>query len=429
MSTKAASKIVKQLAGSGTGQSLMDRVTQAKFSLAGSGLGKVVAKATTEEIGPPKKKHIDYLVNCSNEPNVSIPLLAGLLVERAQEKSWVVVFKTLITTHNLMNFGNEKFSHYLASNNCPLNLPNFNDKTSAQCRSCTLIISLSAYEMSLFIRMYSRYISEKIASYRAMAFDFCKVKRGRDDGVLRTMPVDKLLKALPVLSSQITVLLEFEVAQKDLNNSIINCAFLLLYKDLIRLFASYNEGMINLIEKYFTLKRSQCRVGLDLYHGFPEVQAKITDFLTLAESMGIGDRDSLGLQPVPPKVIQAMEQHLAILESKKGSDDDDESTAEGRAPTRPTAPKKPALPVPIPATVPASPHKPPIPRSPERVVTPKKLSTEPDDQSQSQQDTPPGAGEAEVGLDQVDDEQIESSTSCPTVVVNDEGMIHDYGAH
>ncbi|KAA3678711.1 phosphatidylinositol-binding clathrin assembly protein [Paragonimus westermani] len=178
MSTKAASKIVKQLAGSGTGQSLMDRVTQAKFSLAGSGLGKVVAKATTEEIGPPKKKHIDYLVNCSNEPNVSIPLLAGLLVERAQEKSWVVVFKTLITTHNLMNFGNEKFSHYLASNNCPLNLPTFNDKTSAQCMFFTLIILLSAYEMSLFIRMYSRYISEKIASYRAMAFDFCKVKRG-----------------------------------------------------------------------------------------------------------------------------------------------------------------------------------------------------------------------------------------------------------
>ncbi|CAH8613167.1 unnamed protein product [Schistosoma haematobium] len=167
MSAKAASKVVKQLAGSGTGQSLMDRVTQAKYSLAGSGLGKVVAKATTEEIGAPKKKHIDYLVNCSNEPNVSIPLLAGLLVERTQEKSWVVVFKALITTHNLMNFGNEKFSHYLASNNCPIDLPHFNDKTSSQ-----------SYEMSIFIRKYSKYLSEKVSSYRAMAFDFCKVKRG-----------------------------------------------------------------------------------------------------------------------------------------------------------------------------------------------------------------------------------------------------------
>nr|CAH8863906.1 unnamed protein product [Trichobilharzia regenti] len=336
MTAKAASKVVKQLAGSGTGQSLMDRVTQAKYSLAGSGLGKVVAKATTEEIGAPKKKHIDYLVNCSNEPNVSIPLLAGLLVERTQEKSWVIVFKALITTHNLMNFGNEKFSHYLASNNCPVNLPSFNDKTSSQ-----------SYEMSMFIRKYSKYLSEKIASYRAMAFDFCKVKRGRDDGVLRTMPVDKLLKALPVMQSQILTLLEFDALEKDLNNAIINAAFLLLYKDLIRLFASYNEGMINLIEKYFTLKRRQCRLGLDLYHAFPGLLSKLTEFLTLAESMGIGDKDSLGLQPVPEKVIHAMEQHLQILESKKGSDDEDEGTSETTR-SKANAPKKPTVPVPIP---------------------------------------------------------------------------------
>ncbi|CAI2731852.1 unnamed protein product [Schistosoma spindalis] len=335
MTAKAASKVVKQLAGSGTGQSLMDRVTQAKYSLAGSGLGKVVAKATTEEIGAPKKKHLDYLVNCSNEPNVSIPLLAGLLVERTQEKSWVIVFKALITTHNLMNFGNEKFSHYLASNNCPIDLPHFNDKTSSQ-----------SYEMSIFIRKYSKYLSEKVASYRAMAFDFCKVKRGRDDGVLRTMPVDKLLKALPVMQSQILTLLEFDALEKDLNNAIINAAFLLLYKDLIRLFASYNEGMINLIEKYFTLKRRQCRLGLDLYHAFPGLLSKLTEFLTLAESLGIGDKDSLGLQPVPEKVIQAMEQHLQILESKKGSDDEDEET---HTSTKPNVPKKPTLPVPIPS--------------------------------------------------------------------------------
>ncbi|CAH8611427.1 unnamed protein product [Heterobilharzia americana] len=337
MTAKAASKVVKQLAGSGTGQSLMDRVTQAKYSLAGSGLGKVVAKATTEEIGAPKKKHIDYLVNCSNEPNVSIPLLAGLLVERTQEKSWVIVFKALITTHNLMNFGNEKFSHYLASNNCPVDLPSFNDKTSSQ-----------SYEMSLFIRKYSKYLSEKIASYRAMAFDFCKVKRGRDDGVLRTMPVDKLLKALPVMQSQILTLLEFDALEKDLNNAIINAAFLLLYKDLIRLFASYNEGMINLIEKYFTLKRRQCRLGLDLYHAFPGLLSKLTEFLALAESLGIGDKDSLGLQPVPEKVIQAMEQHLQILESKKGSDDEDEYITETRVSAKPNMPKKPTVPVPIP---------------------------------------------------------------------------------
>ena len=116
-----AGKMARQLAGSGTGQSLKDRVTQAKHSLAGSALGKIVAKSSTEELIAPKKKHLESayflwdnfildLTRLSNEPNVSIPLLVNFLSERTHEKSWVVVFKALITTHHLLNYGNEVFN-------------------------------------------------------------------------------------------------------------------------------------------------------------------------------------------------------------------------------------------------------------------------------------------------------------------------------
>ena len=47
------------------------------------------------------------LIQCTNEPNVSIPQLANLLIERTQHVSWVVVFKSLISLHHLMNYGNE----------------------------------------------------------------------------------------------------------------------------------------------------------------------------------------------------------------------------------------------------------------------------------------------------------------------------------
>jgi phosphatidylinositol-binding clathrin assembly protein len=47
------------------------------------------------------------LVHCTNEPNVSIPHLANLLVERSQNANWVVVYKALITTHHLLAYGNE----------------------------------------------------------------------------------------------------------------------------------------------------------------------------------------------------------------------------------------------------------------------------------------------------------------------------------
>merc|ERR1711962_1140921 len=84
-----------------------DRILAARHSLAGQGLAKAVCKATTEEVIGPKKKHLDYLLHCTNEPNVSIPQLANLLIERTQQQSWVIVYKALITVHHMMCYGNE----------------------------------------------------------------------------------------------------------------------------------------------------------------------------------------------------------------------------------------------------------------------------------------------------------------------------------
>lgn len=69
----------------------------------------------------------------------------------------------------------------------------------------------------------------------------------KEDGTLRTMNAEKLLKTLPVLQSQLDALLEFDCTANDLTNGVINMAFMLLFRDLIRLFACYNDGIINLL--------------------------------------------------------------------------------------------------------------------------------------------------------------------------------------
>ena len=51
------------------------------------------------------------LLQCTNEPNVSIPTLANLLIERTLNPNWVVVYKSLITIHHLMCYGNEVRIH------------------------------------------------------------------------------------------------------------------------------------------------------------------------------------------------------------------------------------------------------------------------------------------------------------------------------
>ncbi|XP_058267718.1 phosphatidylinositol binding clathrin assembly protein a isoform X23 [Hemibagrus wyckioides] len=304
-----------------SGQSITDRITAAQHSVTGSAVSKTVCKATTHEIMGPKKKHLDYLIQCTNEMNVNIPQLADTLFERTTNTSWVVVFKSLITTHHLMVYGNERFIQYLASRNTLFNLSNFLDKSGLQ-----------GYDMSTFIRRYSRYLNEKAVSYRQVAFDFTKVKRGAD-GVMRTMNTEKLLKTLPIVQNQMDSLLDFNVNANELTNGVINAAFMLLFKDAIRLFAAYNEGIINLLEKYFDMKKAQCKEGLDIYKKFLTRMTRISEFLKVAEQVGIdrGDIPDLSQFTVcaPSSLLDALEQHLASLEGKKVKD----STAASRAST------------------------------------------------------------------------------------------------
>ncbi|NXY05299.1 PICAL protein, partial [Pteruthius melanotis] len=288
-----------------SGQSITDRITAAQHSVTGSAVAKAVCKATTHEVMGPKKKHLDYLIQCTNEMNVNIPQLADTLFERTANSSWVVVFKALITTHHLMMYGNERFIQYLASRNTLFNLNNYLDKSAMQ-----------GYDMSTFIRRYSRYLNEKALSYRLVAVDFTKMKRGID-GVMRTMNPEKLLKTLPIIQNQLDALLDFDANPNELTNGVINAAFMLLFKDSIRLFAAYNEGIINLLERYFDMKKNQCKEGLDIYKKFLARMTNLSEFLKVAEQVGIDQGDIPDLTQAPSSLLEALEQHLASVEGKK----------------------------------------------------------------------------------------------------------------
>lgn len=124
----------------------------------------------------------------------------------------------------------------------------------------------------------------------------------RADGVMRTMNTEKLIKTLPVIQNQLDALLDFQVDMtqqhqrrreadcscdwimfppltlpsspvcplssvlqpnsNELTNGIINTAFMLLFKDSIRLFAAYNEGVINMLGKTNTQESVTVRAAV-----------------------------------------------------------------------------------------------------------------------------------------------------------------------
>jgi hypothetical protein len=244
------------------------------------------------------------LLACTDEPNISIPQLANLLIDRSQHTSWTVVFKSLITIHHLLNYGNERFTQYMATSNHSFELNDFMDRVTPQ-----------GYGMSTFVRRYAKYINNKISSYRALAIDLCKVKPGKDNG-LRTMNMDNLSKTLPIVHNQFDSLLDFGVEAKDLNNGIIMAAFRLLYKDLNRIFAAYQEAIINLVERYFKLSRKKTREALNMYKKYLDRMDKVSNFYKIVEQVGL-DKCEMPDTSKLTSLLSVLEEHMNQLEAKK----------------------------------------------------------------------------------------------------------------
>ncbi|TPP64694.1 Phosphatidylinositol-binding clathrin assembly protein LAP [Fasciola gigantica] len=219
-------------------------MTAMKHTLSGSLVAKVICKVTTEEMCAPKRKHLEYLVQWTFEPRLSVPNFADYLVGRTQHSNLVVVIKALINIHHLMQKRRGKHSEHVTK----------------QAKQDT-----SGY---------------REAVERSVAFD---------------------------------------ATYNELVNSVLRVAHLHLYRDLIRLYAVYNEAMINLIGRDFTMSKLECRTSLATYKSFLRRMESMTAFVKIAEATdtsGIAypkDTESITLQPVPKSSLEALEQHLAYI--------------------------------------------------------------------------------------------------------------------
>nr|KAF6359994.1 hypothetical protein mMyoMyo1_010956 [Myotis myotis] len=270
----------------------------------GSSVSKAALEATKDELVEPDSRHLDDLTHYINASNMGVKRLADVLSQKAKSSSWVVVFKALVTVHHLMVHGNERFIRHLASRSSLFTLHSFLDNSVVE-----------GYAMSTFIRRYSRFLNEKSLAYRLIGYDVTKTKRGLD-GFMRNMNTKDLLNTLPVIQTQFDALLGFNANANELTNRIIHAAFMLLFKDSLRLFAAYNEGILNVLDKFFHMTKRQCNESLDMYIQFLAGTTKFEQFLKVAEQVGIDQNNIPYLAQAPNSLLEALKQHLASLDEK-----------------------------------------------------------------------------------------------------------------
>lgn len=131
------------------------------------------------------------------------------------------------------------------------------------------------------------------------------------------MNMDNLSKTLPVIQAQFDSLLDFSAESKDLNNGVIISAFRLLSKDLFKLYVTYQEAIINLLERYFKLSRKKTREALEMYKRYLSRMDKVASFMRVMEAVGLDKSEMPDLTDKPASILAALEQHLAQLEARK----------------------------------------------------------------------------------------------------------------
>uniref|UniRef100_A0A4W5P792 AP180 N-terminal homology (ANTH) domain-containing protein n=1 Tax=Hucho hucho TaxID=62062 RepID=A0A4W5P792_9TELE len=72
------------------------------------------------------------------------------------------------------------------------------------------------------------------------------------------------------------------------------------------------------VEKYFKMKKSDCKEALEIYKRFLTRVTKIGEFMKLAETVGVDKNDIPDINYAPSSILESLETHMNSLEGKKG---------------------------------------------------------------------------------------------------------------
>ncbi|KAL1918402.1 uncharacterized protein VTP21DRAFT_3062 [Calcarisporiella thermophila] len=263
-----------------------------------------VRKATrSSSTEAPKAKHLRVLIDYSSRADItSLDDMFHIIYGRLHESNWAIVFKALITIHILMRDETcgENILRYLAARPAIFNVSDFKDKSG------------SHGEQAKNIHAYAAYLEEKTATFADLKVDIIRTRTRGSSSTLRKVPLSEgLLTKVRVLQRQLNSLLSCKFFIDDVDNVITLEAFRLLIHDLLSLFQVVNEGIINMLEHYFEMKKADAQSALKIYKEFTAQTEKVVDYLGVAKRLQGSLRLTIPtLKHAPVSLATVLEQYI-----------------------------------------------------------------------------------------------------------------------
>ncbi|PWZ02124.1 ANTH-domain-containing protein [Testicularia cyperi] len=274
-----------------------------------SSYDKVVKGATKPKAGGIKPKYIDPIIATTFATDGSLQDVCRSLGNRLRDSNVHVVFKSLVILHTMIRNGEvDNVLGHLASDSGNIRLRNLASS------------SWSGANAPQTLSVYAQYLDERVRAYRDLKHDVIRSSdrsRAHANGAsnsnrLRRLTVEKgLLREVSTTQKVASVLMQCSFFLDDLNDDLVMSAFRMTLKDLLAIYTAINEGVINILEHYFEMAKSDAERALELYRRFCRQTENVVAFLNSAKKASHSLNLAVpSLKHAPVSLAGALEEYL-----------------------------------------------------------------------------------------------------------------------
>ncbi|WVF67385.1 hypothetical protein IAT40_002141 [Kwoniella sp. CBS 6097] len=251
------------------------------------------------------------LIAASYSDDGSLQDIIRSLSLRLREANAVVVFKALLTLHQMIRSGGTQQLLDALSRQDVLKLRNVQGN------------SWEGFTPPASMSTYAAYLDSRIKCFKEIKHDLVRAQaesNRRSDGLgaasksrrLRHLPVEKgLLREVKHVQKILDTLIQCKFFDDDLRDENTVLAFRMLIKDLLVLFQAGNEGVCNILEHYFEMSKVDATDAFDIYKSFIKQTDRVVDYLGIARKLHhVVNVPVPNLKHAPTGLVKALEEYL-----------------------------------------------------------------------------------------------------------------------